>query len=63
MAYAARASAQQELQLAKKTLAIEIEATRGQLERDSSMLATEIAAAILEGRPAGPNVPVGGNAR
>jgi F-type H+-transporting ATPase subunit b len=56
---AARATAQQELQTAKKELAAEVLAVRAHLERESTNLATEIAAAILEELPGGPNVPAG----
>ena len=56
---AARTAAQHSLQEAKKSLAAEVEAARGQLEQSSGALANEIAEAILAGSPAGP----GGDAR
>jgi F0F1-type ATP synthase membrane subunit b/b' len=51
---AARLAAQQELQAAKKELAADVEAARGQLEQSSGALAAEIAEAILAGGPSGP---------
>jgi len=60
---AARAAAQLELQAEKKALAAEVEVVRAHLERESTGLATEIAAAILEAHPGGPSIPAGGDVR
>jgi F0F1-type ATP synthase membrane subunit b/b' len=60
---AARLAAQQELQVAKKALAAEVEAARMQLEQSSGTLAGEIAEAILTGGPSGPGRPRRGEAR
>lgn len=46
---AARVAAQHHLQAAKKTLALEVEATAAQLEQSSDVLANEIAETILAG--------------
>jgi len=51
---AARAAAQQELQVAKKALAADVEAARLQLEQSSDALAGEIAENVLAGAPSGP---------
>ena len=51
---AARSAVQQELQVAKKALAAEVEAARAQLEQSSGVLAGEIADTILAGGPSGP---------
>ena len=51
---AARSAVQQELQVAKKALAAEVEAARTQLEQSSGVLAGEIADTILAGGPSGP---------
>jgi F0F1-type ATP synthase membrane subunit b/b' len=51
---AARSAMQEELQVAKKELAAEVEATRAQLEQASGVLAGEIADTILAGGPSGP---------
>jgi len=57
--HAARSAAQQELQAAKQSLAAEVSVVRGHLEQSSGDLASEIASAILEGEPAGANIPAG----
>lgn len=57
--HAARVAAQQELQTAKQTLAAEVAVVRTHLEQSSSDLASEIAAAILEGDPANAKIPAG----
>ena len=49
----ARSAAQQELQVAKKALAADVENTRLQLEQSSGALAGEIAESILAGAPSG----------
>ena len=59
---AARAAAQQELQAAKKALAVEVEAERVQLEQSSGVLADEIAETILAGA-SGPGGARRGEAR
>jgi F-type H+-transporting ATPase subunit b len=59
----ARLAAQQELQGAKKALAADVEAARAQLEQSSAVLASEIAEAILAGRPSGPGSSNRGEAR
>jgi F0F1-type ATP synthase membrane subunit b/b' len=51
---AARNTAQQELQTAKKVLAEEVQAVRVQLEQSGTELADEIAEAILVDGPSGP---------
>jgi F-type H+-transporting ATPase subunit b len=57
---AARLAAQKELQEAKRSIASEMEQTRAELEQSSDDLASEIAEAILSGRPSGPgNLPRG----
>ena len=61
--HAARLAAQQELQAAKKSLAADVEAARGQLEQSSGVLAGEIAEAILAGGPSGPSSPRRGEPR
>jgi F0F1-type ATP synthase membrane subunit b/b' len=61
--HAARTSAQQELQLARQTLATEVAAVRTHLEQSSGDLAAEIAAAILSGEQGGPKIPAGGRAQ
>ena len=48
---AARASAQNELQMRKKALDAEVDAARAQLEESGAALAGEIAEAILAGSP------------
>lgn len=60
---AARAAAQRELQVAKQALASEVVAARTVLEQSSGDLASDIAAAILDGEPVDPNVPVAGGAQ
>jgi len=50
---AARASAQNDLQVAKKSLAEDMEEVRAQLDRSSADLAGEIAETILAGGPSG----------
>jgi F-type H+-transporting ATPase subunit b len=60
---AARLAAQRELQAAKKSLAAEAEAARSQLEQSSNELALEIAEALLAGRPSGPTISGGTEAR
>jgi F0F1-type ATP synthase membrane subunit b/b' len=55
--HAARLAAQQELQAAKKSLAADVEAARGQLEQSSGVLAGEIAESILAGGPSGSSTP------
>ena len=59
----ARLAAQQELQGAKKALAADVEAARAQLEQSSSVLASEIAEAILAGGPSVPGPSNRGEAR
>jgi F0F1-type ATP synthase membrane subunit b/b' len=60
---AARLAAQHNLQAAKKALAADVQAARGQLEQSSGALAGEIAEAILTGTPSGPGSPRRGEAR
>jgi F-type H+-transporting ATPase subunit b len=60
---AARAAAQRNIQEAKKSLAVEVEAARAQLEQSSDVLANEIAEAILAGGPSGPGRIPSGEAR
>ena len=61
--HAARLAAQQELQAAKKSLAADVEAARGQLEQSSGVLAGEIAESILAGGPSGSSTPRRGESR
>jgi F-type H+-transporting ATPase subunit b len=51
---AARATAQSTIQEAKKTLAAEVKAAEVELQQSSSVLADDIADAILAGIPSGP---------
>ncbi len=60
---AARATAQSALQEAKKGIAADVKAARGELERSSGALANEIAEAILAGAPSGPSSSHGKGAR
>ena len=50
----ARATAQTALQEAKKGIAEEVKAARAELEQSNDTLASDIAQAILAGRPSGP---------
>jgi F-type H+-transporting ATPase subunit b len=60
---AARATAQSALQEAKKAIAADVKAARIEMERSSGDLASDIAEAILTGRPSGPGSSQGKGAR
>jgi F0F1-type ATP synthase membrane subunit b/b' len=60
---AARATAQSALEEAKKGIAADVQAVRGELERSKDTLAGEIADAILAGSSAGPGSSQGRGAR
>jgi F-type H+-transporting ATPase subunit b len=60
---AARATAQSALQEAKKAIAADVKAARIEMERSSGDLASDIAEAILAGRPSGPGSSQGKGAR
>jgi F0F1-type ATP synthase membrane subunit b/b' len=59
----ARANAQTALQEAKKGIAADVKAARLELERSKDTLASDIAEAILAGRPSGPGSSQGREAR
>jgi F0F1-type ATP synthase membrane subunit b/b' len=59
----ARATAQTALQEAKKGIAEEVKAARAELEQSKDTLASDIAEAILAGRPSGPGSSQGKGAR
>jgi F-type H+-transporting ATPase subunit b len=59
----ARVAAQKALQEAKQVIAAEVQAARVELEQSSGTMATEIADAIIAGRPSGPGAPQAGGTR
>jgi F-type H+-transporting ATPase subunit b len=59
----ARVAAQKALQEAKKIIAEEVQAARGELEQSSGDMAAEIADAIIAGGPSAPGAPRAGAAR
>jgi F-type H+-transporting ATPase subunit b len=60
---AARVAAQKALQEAKIVIAAEVQAARIELEQSSGTMATEIADAIIAGRPSVPGAPQPGGTR
>jgi F0F1-type ATP synthase membrane subunit b/b' len=59
----ARVAAQKSLQEAKMVIAAEVQAARAELEQSSGTMATEIADAIIAGRPSAPGAPQPGGTR